>query len=58
MKPQRGTLGKVTRRDVPLSGKRITFDSKITEALYTSLRQNTIDHLKESERKTFSGQNG
>ena len=34
--------------------KRITFDSEIIETLYTSLRQFTIDHLKESEGMTFS----
>ena len=39
MIPQRGTLGKVTRRIIFLSGKRITFDTKIIETLHTSLRQ-------------------
>ena len=58
MIPQRDTFGTVTRKYLPLSGKRITFDSEIIETLYTRLRQIIIDHLKESKRMTFSGQNG
>ena len=46
MTPQRDTFGTVTRRYLPLSGKRITFDSEIIETLYTSLRQFSSDHLE------------
>ena len=53
MKPQRGTLGKVTRGIIPQVAKRITFDLKIIETLYTSLRQITIDHLEEFGRMTY-----
>ena len=34
--------------------KRITFDTKIIETLYTSLRQISIDHLKGFERVAYS----
>ena len=54
MIPQRDTFGTVTRRYLPLSGKRITFDSEIIETLYTSLRQITIDHLEEVGRMAYS----
>ena len=40
MEPQRGTLGKVTRRNIQVA-KRITFDIEIIETLYISLRQIT-----------------
>ena len=40
MTPQRGTLGKVTRRNIQVA-KRITFDIEIIETLYISLRQIT-----------------
>ena len=43
----------MNRRTIPLSGKRITFDSEIFETLYTSLRQITIDHLEEFGGMTF-----
>ena len=46
MMPYWGTLGEVTRRNIPLSGKRITFDSEIIEILYTSLRQFSSDRLE------------
>ena len=54
MIPQRDTFRTVTRRYLPLSGKRITFDSEIIETLYTSLRQITIDHLEKFERMAYS----
>ena len=54
MLPQRDILGKVARGIITLSGKKITFDSKIIEALYTRLRQITIDYLKEFEGKAYS----
>ena len=54
MIPQRDTFGTVTRRYLPLSGKRITFDSEIIETLYTSLRQIIIDHLEGFGRMVYS----
>ena len=54
MIPQRDTFGTVTRRYLPLSGKRITFDSEIIETLYTSLRQIIIDHLEGFGRMAYS----
>ena len=53
MIPQRDTFGTVTRRYLPLSGKRITFDSEIIETLYTSLRQIIIDHLEGFGRMAY-----
>ena len=41
MIPQRDTFGTVTRRYLPLSVKRITFDIEIIETLYICLRQIT-----------------
>ena len=54
MIPQRDTFGAVTRRYLPLSGKRITFDSEIIETLYTILRQIIIDHLEGFGRMAYS----
>ena len=54
MIPQRDTFGTVTRKYLPLSGKRITFDSEIIETLYTSLRQIIIDHLEGFGRMAYS----
>ena len=54
MIPQRDTFGTVTRRYLPLSGKRITFDLEIIETLYTNLRQIIIDHLEGFDRMAYS----
>ena len=44
----------MTRRNIPLSGKIITFDSKIIETLYTSLRQISSDRLEGVGRMAYS----
>ena len=54
MIPQRDTIGTVTRRDIPLSAKRITFDSEIIETLYTSLRKIPSDRLAGVGRMAYS----
>ena len=53
MIPQRGTLGMVTHRYIPLSGKRITFNLEIIEILYTSLRQFSSDRLEGVGRMAY-----
>ena len=53
MIPQRDTLGMVTRRYIPLGGKRITFDTDIIETLYTNLRQFSSDHLEGFRRMAY-----